>query len=471
MKLNCIPDYEHWWKSKKLTEDDLICLVMGVCPNAYKIYYQTYQKEIRPEEEHYIIEQFSQYIFKEIPYGKKFEQFYNDFKQRNLWSYEGKKGKESFIKGLYEEGFYLYGYDIHPNFKNYLVNIDVYPSHFSHFENYNLYEYNFISFDPSMINGEDDAIAILFGLESEYLKKFFLNKQDWKDKPSEQKFFERQYDKFLKKKYPEYLSLSLAPDLLLKSASEAAKKMQLWSGNFIEYAQNLYDNGFIFKHDVLKDLRLNLSYSSGSWAEKFYQGWINDFAWTFEQAKLLFKGECPNQKRNFIDLSQKRTYFLNWIYEPNHNQLIDFDERFLKANAAGVINVCGKNSSGENLYKPKEIVLWFIENTQHRPPDILLRLLDIGSISEKTSEVNKIYDFDAMLKADRDKAVLDFAIKVWEENKRPKINWVHQQIEKNQYFKNRKTSWQTICKPITEAKLSAESQSRKNAENRGKNTF
>jgi hypothetical protein len=368
------PDYSYWWNKKNLTKGELVTLALGINPEAHS-------RANEPDKLNETVQYFNKfydYIERETTYSDKFE----SIRRRILEKYwlDKPMDKHAIVNILYDLGSLLFsGLYMHPDFLAYLASVNEKPTHFDSYYNHEQYLCDFETVLSKKDMSENESIGLLMGFEATNLIRFTETAyKKWEDKTPEERFFNAQYTDFLKKSGVEYGCYQTLIDTV-----NDIKIKKLWSGDFQVFLNTVYDKGYIFSDRILEKFSYTPEYSKEGWAYKFYQRWLKNAVWTFDEAKLLFKGECPDGRRNFIDFSQQKTYVHDLILDPSINEYVDFKDRFTRAIAAQNIISRGKNAEGQDLFIPKEIVQWLLDNTQHRPPKQLLDVLDISEISEK----------------------------------------------------------------------------------------
>jgi hypothetical protein len=214
---------------------------------------------------------------------------------------------------------------------------------------------------------------------------------------------------------------------------EKAKKLNIWNSNFSVYAQNLHNEGFIFKkeiYDVLHHLKITVQYEENGRATQFYKKYLKEGAWTLTEAVLLFKGEDPNNNFFFYDVSQNPHSIIFEEKEPKfwesfNKEFLPLETRLKRYRLIGKISYGTNEKTGEILYKPEEIIPWLLNNTDYIPPAALLQEIKntyITGYTDVSVDLGKNQQLDdaytnkkpPTLKEMMDK-IYDYATIVWKE--------------------------------------------------------
>lgn len=391
---NFIPDYAAWWKKRDLSKEQLCWLVLGVSPN-----------DIVKKEKIHVGANASP---EDIKWLGEFRA-YTDGLANGWWIYDNYKdfisnigfgrGKEDFINNCYDYAIKL-PIELINAIEEWKPN--TYPTRFDKYRNHKIFLRNLDEVKLPDIKTEEDAFSVFLELAPEYFRQmceiesFRDGGGDWKDMTPENRHFSIEYHAFLKKHLPQF---DVVPHKIIYSAWTKARKLECWKNQLIEYAQSLFDEGFVFSESVFSFLESNgfkRQYSDGAWAVRFYERWNRETLWSLEEALLLYKGASPlNNQRCFVDLAQIQAVFTcgsdPLLYE-------EFDERFIhivprveKHVSAGMLDeIIIRN---QRYYYPPYIVSWMLRNIPYSPPDALLKVLQVEEKSHASigkEEIRKI---------------------------------------------------------------------------------
>lgn len=297
------PDFDKWYKKRSVTKEDFILVVLGVEPSLYKKYIEVREKKERTSDGIFFQNEYESY---EARLGIHV-QIGDAFKELNRLPWNGKK--DAFIKEAYKNRA-----KIHPDMCSYLKSINKMPNipALEQYKNHAQYKANLREWELSDISGEDTALALLLGLAPEFFSKYLAlhhrNKKEERAADGLASFssFEP-YEKWLFSEYlifmdEEFPRVDLRSHLIAFGCG-AAKKLNLWTGDFSTYVQGLYDNGFIFRletFEALKQQGIELAYSSDSWAIQFYERFLRQGTWSLEEAASLNLGSDPHGEREFV---------------------------------------------------------------------------------------------------------------------------------------------------------------------------
>jgi len=487
---NFVPNYVAWWKKRDLSKNQMVYLMLGLNPDDAVRYEGIQNKPNRSDDENSWLSKFDIYCY-------NLDRDLNNHHKHSLLLLKSET-KDKIFQEAYENSF-----KINKTFYDFLV------KNKSIKESKDLEAYK----DHTMFEIKDDDIgrvcpingnyhiARILNVNGAYFDRFINLDDKNASEPFDQndfcaydrftpdeKWFYNEYGDFLR----EYYGVSFSD---LTGQIRNIKPYVLFCDDFNQYCQKLHDEGFIFKDKTYKHLKkigVSLKYSQEGWACKFYVDWVKKKPlWTAQDAAKLYLGISLANERGFFGFPEFQVgesgyglghfsaiYFFNengeWEDAKIKNfiketSLIDFVKRH---DVLGNIRVAYRD--GDSLeFKPKEIVQFlrkYCPNTHQ--PKALFQALGIGTNEENIKNTESVeYEFAAISKSDREIIVLNYALKLWEENDQPRVGWVHKKIIDNPGFIIGKKKWPTVLKPITEKKLSQESQSRKIAENRGKNTI
>ncbi len=279
---------------------------------------------------------------------------------------------------------------------------------------YNNYKLDFNTITIDNIKSEEEAFSILLGFEPTYFSQFMSLEKRRTTEPKnddgstaftqflqKDKAFHKGYQAFITEEYKGWGNYTAVIDIYQKAVEQ-----DFWSKDdkFTNYLHKLHDTGFIFKDEIYNNLApigIQQEYSKNGWATEFYKNRIQDGCWTLKEALYLYKGIDPkNIQHPYHDLSQNP-------YNLRHNTdpLLawnTFDNDYTNINAklrnhvssGESINIVERKGGAifkfrtnefEDRFKPKDIVEWLMENTEHIPPKPLLRILDIRNTGTNNS--------------------------------------------------------------------------------------
>lgn len=273
------------------------------------------------------------------------------------------------------------------------------------YKDYELFKFDFKDLELESVESEDDALSILLGVNVVQLLRFDAletrhrsekkrpskNSKVWKKLITpDEKFFYTGYMSFLEEYYPGFRYAEVL------GAYNEAKKRHLWKKDFKEYAQNLYDAGFIFKRDVVEELAkkgIKFEYSEGAWSVQFFKYWLGQGGVTLSEGISIFKGQSPIEgERSFQDLSQNPCLLscdpssrLFWnLFKEDFEDLGRLFSRHVSVQK--IIGYQGDGKEKETLFRPEDIMLWLMKNTLHIPPKALLEVLGIDENDEEKAK-------------------------------------------------------------------------------------
>ena len=390
---NFEPDYEAWWKIDGLSLNELFPMACGLCPEAYKQWRQAYEPEQRTPEQVEIL--------------KKTQEFYskrdNDasvedvmvwvefFEKNKKWS----GNKNTVMDLFYSDSFPQriennYLPSPHPDFIAYLKSISELPEYVEKY-NDSYFDIGFNSLVIKEIADEDAAIAVLFACEIEPFKRWLKlasGQHPIENRTADDNAFWMECRKYFGS------GSSIDDGGHAYHSYQIVKDLTEWSGDIVKYSESLFNEGVIYHAKTRSYLKANgarLEYSEDSWAYKFYQRWLENDLWTLEQSRCLFKGECPDAGRYYLDFSQGKfsAYGLDWIKNKYTGKFdIKITDAVQDSIDAGVLFLAS-NRGGKLRFKPKDIVEWFLNKTEHVPPKPLLKLLGVGKVQIRDEYSNE----------------------------------------------------------------------------------
>ena len=376
------PNYEEWWNKENLEKEGRLWLMLGVSPD-----------DIERDNE---LKNKSELTLKEKEWQNSFFNYYDNIDPFIIGTFKNydkllqwKSDKEQFVKDAYE--FFM---PINEKLLKHLISIDKFKKDpkLEEYKDHSKYKLNEEGVSIDSIGNEEEAFAVLLGLNSAFFSRFVKlygsnQAETLKDKrrytgyinfSPDDKWFYSSYRKFIENEYS-YLDYTK-----ILSAYKKAKNFNGWSGNFKNYFQLLHDEGFIFRPDTYTYLQSNgieVTYSDSAWATKFYQRWVKEGLWSVKEALALLKGNDPRKdKRDFEDLSQN-PFIINFTKdEPSawdifDNDFFSVEKRLQKHVAAEYIEAFDFN--GVLHYKPKAVIEWMIEHIPVNPPKALLDILSL----------------------------------------------------------------------------------------------
>ncbi|MFN3701599.1 MAG: hypothetical protein ACK4VI_08785 [Alphaproteobacteria bacterium] len=377
------PDYAYWWNKKDLTKEELVTLALGINPAAHE---WANRPDKSNEAAEYFVE-FYDYIERDTLYGDKF----SGIRRHMLEKYwlDKSMDKHALVNILYELGSLFHcGLYMHPDFLMYLSSISEKPTHFDKYYNHGQYECGYDTILEKEEISEDEAIGLPFGFEHSFLIKFTeIAYKPWNKRTEEERFFCSQYTDFLKSQ-----GIAFGAYQGLCDAVNNIKKKNLWQGDLQGFLNAVYDEGYIFHDSIVSKLKILPEYSQAGWAYKFYNYWLDQGVWTFEEAKALFRGTDPRndekgtpKRKEFNDFRFGQGNHVRGYYKTkdvDEEVLSTLEDKFERHCLAREIISEGNNIAGQKLFKPKEIVSWFLKNTEHNPPQPLLDLLEMHESRE-----------------------------------------------------------------------------------------
>ena len=406
------PDYKAWWKKENLSLEELFPLACGLCPNAYKRWKKAYEPQRRNEEEVKILQQTQEFYSKRDKDAnvEDIMVWLDFFIDNKKW-----EGDKNTIMDLFYSNSFPQRINnhflpsLHPDFIAFLKSIGELPEYVEKY-NESYYDVNYGSLDINDIDDEDAAISVLFGCKIEPFKrwlKFASGKHPVEDRAADDNAFWMACRKYFGS------GSSIDDGRYTYHCYQDLKRLGKWNGDFIEYSKTLYNEGVIYPKDAQSYLGNNgakLEYAEESWAYKFYEGWLEKDLWTLEQALCLFKGECPNAGRNYLDFSQGKfaAYGLDWMKDKYTGKLdIKISDAIRDSIDAGKLHLASQRD-GQLRFAPKDIVEWLLDKTEHRPPKPLLNLLGIKNEDISALSISPTRLSPEKEKLDIDKKVTDF---------------------------------------------------------------
>ncbi|MEM6603358.1 MAG: hypothetical protein AAF621_04840 [Pseudomonadota bacterium] len=379
------PDYAYWWNKGTLSYEELCWLICGLNPDWGR------RKTITRDGDNYDEEKEIQTYRAEAKWRNALEHYmyglsflgaeYTSDQYNLLRQYVPYSGcKAEFIRRARKMRFSLpRKFEALLEAQGVLDNEEA----VAHYRNHNRFLFDFKTLNLKEIQTEQDAFAILMKLQPEALRRYASLHQmtlhaDYENIYSvfhteDDLSFYIEYQHFLRDFYYDgYIDpLSLGEEVHL---------LDLWNGDFKDYAQSLYNNGFIFRYDVMRMLAehdIPLTYHPESWPYNLYTFWKEKQAWTFHEALALFKGECPDRQFKFYDFRQ-HPWILNVqtasIWNIRQKKRIGLED-ILQRHIAVTNQLEEFHYRDKVFYKPEQIVCWFLEQTSHLPPDPLMKII------------------------------------------------------------------------------------------------
>ncbi|NCP62019.1 MAG: hypothetical protein GW748_01730 [Alphaproteobacteria bacterium] len=403
---NFEPDYKAYFDKVDLKKEEVCWLILGINPNDAKKYMQEPHTEDNAEWRRGFVG-----YLNTLPHsGWYINKLRHEELSKSSWDGDMKR----FIKTVYEEYW-----EFPEGLKTYLVKSDTLKLNpkLESYKDHEQFKYDFKNFEIGSIDNEDKALSILFGVNEEQFIGFrqlqttlyseIKNPADknevWAKFLPDNKWVHMGYMEFLVGYYEGHVPAQII------GFYEEAKKLQLWEGDFKKYCQNLYDEGFIFKEEVVRALEekgIKFEYSDDAWALNFYRYWQKKGGVTLSEAIPIFKGQSPTEgERSFHDLSQN-PYFLScdpnfrMYWETFKEDFEDLDELLSRhVSVQKITEYQWYRNEGEALYRPEDIMPWLMKNTLHIPPKSLVEILDIHeSDEEKEKRVSNIKQSSSIIK-------------------------------------------------------------------------
>lgn len=381
---NFEPNYKEWWNKENLEKEELLWLMLGINPNDTKHARELDNKTSLTTEEIQWKNSFFNYYY-------NIDAFIGKTIKQHDELLEWKDSKHTLLKDAYEAHL-----PINDSFLNHLVSIDEFKNNpkLENYKDHSKYKLNEEEVSTDSISNEEEAFAVLLGLNHEFFSHFVkldnLQAETPKDERGyaayinfspEDKWFYSSYRKFIGN---EYAHLDMFSDSKLLSTYKKAKALNGWNDSFKDYTKLLNDEGFIFRQETYTYLASNsieIICSDDAWATRFYQRWIKEGLWSVKEALALLKGNDPRKdKRGFEDLSQN-PFIINFTKdEPSawdifDDNFFDVEKRLQKHVAAEHIEAFDCN--GVLHYKPKAVIEWMIEHIPVNPPKALLDILSL----------------------------------------------------------------------------------------------
>jgi len=383
---NFEPDYEAWWKKDSLSLNELFPLACGLCPEAYMRWRQAYEPEHRNSKQVGILKKTQKFYSKRDDAARVEDimVWLERFEKEKKWNGD----KNTIMDLFYSDSFpQRTGNNFlpspHPDFIDYLKSIGELPEYVVKYTD-SYFDVDYGSINIADINDEDAAISVLFGCKIEPFKrwlKFASGNHPVENRTADDNAFWIACRKYFGS------GSSIDDGGYTYNCYQDLKHLDKWSGDFIEYSKVLYNEGVIYPKDTQSYLGNNgakLEYTEESWAYKFYEGWLAKDLWTLEQALCLFKGECPNAGRNYLDFSQSKfaAYGLDWMKDKYTGKLdVKISDAIQDSIDADKLHLASQRN-GQLRFKPKDIVEWLLDKTEHRPPKPLLGLLKLSDGSK-----------------------------------------------------------------------------------------
>ena len=237
-------------------------------------------------------------------------------------------------------------------------------------------KYDFNLFKAESVNSEDEALSILLGLNVEQFAQFryLYKKKDRFDKSAS--YFIRAYMSFL----DDYYQLRYSAFHQVMDFYHKAKEICTWRGSFENYAQDLYDLGFIFKFEIFDKLQIkgiDLRYSKEGPVYRFYKHWIYERYWTLRQTTELVKGINSRDKSKVLKDLNPHHFFLE-------NDFTRYKFRTLYPDTVQILEYHYEDAldSGElkrfllpgrdEVFEPQDILNWVVNTTNYNAPGIFL---------------------------------------------------------------------------------------------------
>ena len=421
---NFEPDYEAWWKRKNLALEELFPLACGLSPKAYKLWRQAYEPETRSPEQCEILNETQKFYSKRDNAAsvKDIMVWLEHFLGNKKWN-----GNKNSILDL----FYSYPKSAginqhylpspHTDFIAYLKSIGELPEYVEKY-NDSYFDIDYNTVNLTEITDEDAAISVILGCRIEPFKrwlKFSSGNHPVEDRTADDNAFWMACCEYFGP------GSSIDDGGLSYLYFKFIKTLKKWNGDIIKYSEALYNEGVIYHENTqsyLEDKGAKLEYLENSWAYKFYKKWLQEDTWTLVEAALLFKGECPNSGRGYLDLSQDR---FSYAYSVEHLDMIKcsitgkFDREF-----SDVVqkSIDAKNlkyaSFRDGIYRfvPIKIVQWLLDKTEHRPPKPLLNLLGIKNEDMSALSISPARICPKEEERDINQKVMNFQIKYYKKH-------------------------------------------------------
>ncbi|MCB1782976.1 MAG: hypothetical protein KDI13_03195 [Alphaproteobacteria bacterium] len=237
------------------------------------------------------------------------------------------------------------------------------------------------------ITDADTAACILLGLEPSPFLKF--KKDRWHGKRQDEGFV-KEYSDFV---WDYYWKRTGADDLC---NIHNKMKAGLWHDNFKDFAQCVYESGYLFRDEVMAFLNANdckLHYPADNKRLKRYQAWAAIETWSLDEAVNLYKGRDPDSKEYlFTDLRQPPR-FLGFaekgrtiVHQPNmHGQYGILEERLEVLIDAPDSQL---TPTKKGRFQPKQITDALQKITVYKPVPILLQVLEQEPEEQETANQN-----------------------------------------------------------------------------------
>ncbi len=422
-----LPDYKKWWNKKDLTENELSILIFGINPSAYGEWLEIKKLDYsnRTVEQRKFEDKFEAFARNDLKYFDIESGYFGieGHRQRILdrkHSKNHKWNKHHFVERIYVEGFSYIKFEVNKGFWYYLTSIKEKPTKFDYLTNHEIFKYDFTNNNISKITTKHDAIALLLGLNPDYLieaneinkiYKKFTGKDVEKGNAfdtlvDKQKFLVRNFHKF----YDNYYGSCLfSPFLQITSVYN--KMAEYKFENLRQFANELYNDGYILKNTVTDFLNQNgveLKYNHDSWVIQEYDLWKTKGSISLKNAFNLIKGYFNDEKR-LTDLREGYSILSDYLkandgYEANvwayhkgteefynildviENEISAGEIKFFEGKKGDVI------TSKERLFKAEEILARIIDKSGYEPPKALMEVFFNNDIKKLKKEPNKIND-------------------------------------------------------------------------------
>lgn len=458
------PNYDKWLSKKSIKFSEAISLACGLCPLQFRKWIAAYESTIRNKEQAKILEETQAYMSL-IETVDRVEDLavWVEHLSKEKWNGEFKtlvdlfysfpncsRIDQSYIPRLYHR------------FLDVLRSVGQLPEYVDKYKDA-YFRLDYSTLKLTDIKDEDAALAVIFGTKIEPFKRWLVFASG--NHPSENR---NPDDIAFWKACRNYFGKGSKLDdggHIYHSFYNPIKALKVQFSCFESYIQALYNEGVIFSSELSEHTlfqNIKLEYQQDSWAFNFYREWLDAYdVWTLEEAELLFKGDSPKKSlRNFIDLSQGKfaSYAVDYIKNKHTGE---FDRKISEVIQdsidAGNLRLVS-NRNGVMKFMPHDIVKWFLEKTEHKPPKPLLILL--GLLNEEQVKPESLYEqrynLMEMQRPEREKIILDVALKICEQNPNMKLNAIHEKVKSDPTISDENilaSNWSTYLKPITKKRI------------------
>lgn len=292
-----IQGFDYYLKQDNLKEDYIYLVMLGINPEYYS--------SLSDEEKSYLSAKNIFPVFKDsqeqnmeiINFVRKIKEC-NSIKWQNNW--------QDFIKKLYENGFFISDEfsDNCTNFINHIKNKGLIPNNFDHYldNNFELFKANYDEYIKKESElSQEDVGYLAMGLNPAYIKRYIECSRIISDDDNssysalgdaDNIFFYKSYSRFLANLRLHLMSINYFRGLIYDISYE---------GNFIDFINKLYNEGFILSNHLNKYLReqqISLKLSKDSWVYKYlkYLCYDKQF-WSLEEAfEILVQGKIVHSE-------------------------------------------------------------------------------------------------------------------------------------------------------------------------------